>query len=145
MTWEVGCWGRPGSNSAKIAAHVASRARLNLVDFFTQPGAPVPPCLIVVTPNHGDAEIQEDVEKFLVARGREVQRWVVLEIGNYYGFDDWSYGAREKIAAFLRKLGKGEEALPGAGIDTLPTIDWVTLDRWCDEVVARATEAADVV
>jgi hypothetical protein len=142
MGWKIGCWGRPGSNSAKIAAHIAQRGGVELVDFFTDRDAPVPQALVIVTPNHGDAEVQEDVEKFLVARGKEVQQWVVLEIGNYYGFDDWSYGARERIALFMKKNGKPDEALPGGGIDTLPLIDWATLDRWCDTVFRK--EAAHV-
>ena len=142
MAWKIGCWGRPGSNSAKIAAHIAQRAGLELVDFYGDRDAAVPAELVIVTPNHGDAEVQEDVENFLVARGREVQRWVVLEIGNYYGFDDWGYGARERIALFMKKNGKGDEALPGAGIDTLPHIDWATLDRWCETVLHK--EAAHV-
>jgi flavodoxin len=143
MRWKVGCWGRPGSNSAKIAAHIAQRIGGELVDFHSRHDAPIPAHLVIVTPNHGDAEVQEDVEKFLVARGREVAQWVVLEIGNYYGFDDWSYGARERIALYMKKQGKPEEALPGGGIDTLPQIDWATLDRWCEMVLQE--EAADVV
>jgi hypothetical protein len=139
MAWKIGCWGRPGSNSAKLAAHIAQRAGLEMVDFYGNRDAAVPSELVIVTPNHGDAEVQEDVENFLVARGREVQRWVVLEIGNYYGFDDWGYGARERIALFMKKNGKGDEALPGAGIDTLPQIDWATLDRWCDTVLTKET------
>jgi hypothetical protein len=143
MTWTVGCWGRPGSNSAKIAARIAQRAGLGLVDFFSNRDASVPSHLVIVTPNHGDAEVQEDVEKFLVARGHEVQQWVVLEIGNYYGFDDWSYGARERIALFMKRHGKPDEALSGGGIDTLPHVDWATLDRWCDTVLR--VEAAHVI
>ena len=142
MTWKVGCWGRPSSNSAKIAMHIAQRAGLEFVDFFSRSDASMPAKLVIVTPNHGDAELQEDVEKFLVARGKEIGQWVVLEIGNYYGFDDWSYGARERVALYMKKNGKPEEALPGAGIDTLPQIDWATLDRWCDTVFKK--EAAHV-
>lgn len=140
MSWTVGCWGRPGSNSAKIAAHIAQRNGYALTDFFTQQVAAMPERLIILTPNHGDAEVQEDVEKFLVARGHEIQTWVVIEIGNYYGFDDWSFGARERIALYLKKLGKGEEALPGAGIDTLPQTDWKTIDRWCDMLAAKEAD-----
>jgi hypothetical protein len=142
MAWKIGCWGRPGSNSAKIAAHIAQRAGLEMIDFFSNREAAVPAKLVIVTPNHGDAEVQEDVENFLVARGQEVQQWVVLEIGNYYGFDDWGYGARDRIALFMKKNGKGDEALLGGGIDTLPMIDWATLDRWCDTVLQK--EAAHV-
>lgn len=142
MSWEVGCWGRPGSNSARIAAHIAQRAGLEVINFYSEPEAQIPARLVIVTPNHGDAEVQEEVERFLLARGQGVQQWVVVEIGNYGGFDDWSFGARERIALFLKQIGKSDEALPGVGIDTLPRIDWTTLDRWCETVLKR--EVADV-
>ncbi len=142
MAWKVGCWGRPGSNSSKVAAHIARRAGIEVADFFAERDRPVPPQLLIVTPNLGDSEVPEEVERFLVARGPEIRQWVVVEIGNYYGFDDWSYGARERIALHLQSIGVADEALPGAGIDSLPLIDWATLDRWCDEVLLA--EAAHV-
>ena len=52
------------------------------------------------------------------------------------------FGARERIALYMKKNGKGDEALPGAGIDTLPHTDWATLDRWCATVFRK--EAAHV-
>jgi hypothetical protein len=134
MTWIVGIWGRPGSNSEKIALHIGNRIGAPVVNFVASPDAPMASHLVMVAANHGDAEVPEDIEKFLQRRGSEIDRWVVLEIGNYYGFDDWSYGARERIALYLDSIRKGGEVVPGAGIDTLPHIDWVTLDRWCDTI-----------
>jgi len=135
MMWKVGVWGRPGSNSHKIASHVGERVHIELADFFSQPGLAIPEGLVIVSPNYGDAEVPEDIEKFLINRSREINKWVVLEIGNYGGFDDWSFGARERIGLCMKKNGLSEEALPGVGLDTLPRIDWGTLDRWCDTVL----------
>ena len=143
MAWKIGLWGRPGSNSAKIASYVGERVGLEVIDFHTLPLTPIPDGLLIISPNHGDAEVPEDLEKFLLARGGEINNWVVLEIGNYGGFDDWSYGARERIALYMKQQGKKDEAFPGAGIDTLPRIDWHNLTRWCDTIVKSGVRNAD--
>jgi hypothetical protein len=137
MNWTVGCWGRPGSNSAKVAAHIAHRANIPVMDFLSHPELPVPDNLIIVTSNLGDEEVPEDVERFLVSRGNEFRNWTIVEIGNYYGFDDWNYGAGNRIAMHFRYFKTANQTLIGVGIDSLPLIDFLTLDRWCDEVLLK--------
>ncbi len=142
MEWIVGCWARPGSNSAKIATHISNRASIPIIDFLSDPGHPVPKKLIIVTSNLGDEEVPEDLERFLVKRGKEVENWTIVEIGNYYGFDDWNFGAGNRIAMYFRGFESASQSLTGVGIDSLPLIDFRTLDSWCNEVLLKEGENA---
>jgi hypothetical protein len=142
MGWIIGFWGRSGSNSAKVANHISNRANIPIVDFLADPQLAVPQNLIIVTSNLGDEEVPEDLERFLVKRGSEVRNWTIVEIGNYYGFDDWNFGAGNRIAMHLRGLKYARQILIGVGIDSLPMIDFRTLDSWCNEVLLKETENA---
>ncbi|MFN0186055.1 MAG: hypothetical protein ACKVQR_19750 [Aquabacterium sp.] len=130
--WTIGLWGRPESNAAKVASHLASRLQLPVVDYFSQPDAVTPASLLLVTPNMGDGEIPEPVEWFVRDRCATLTRFGVVEIGNFYGFDDWGFGAGDRIRKVL--AGRGlEEGIRPLSLDTLPQIDWDTLERWCTE------------
>jgi hypothetical protein len=142
MEWIVGCWGREGSNSAKVASHIANRAGIPVLDFLADPHREVPNNLIIVTSNLGDEEVPEELERFLVKRGREVRNWTIVEIGNYYGFDDFNFGAGNRIAMHFRGLQTPRQVLTGVGIDSLPFIDFRTLDCWCSEILLKETENA---
>jgi hypothetical protein len=142
MDWIVGCWGRAGSNSAKVASHISNRAKIPVLDFLFNPRLPVPNNLIIVTSNLGDEEVPEELERFLVKRGNEVRNWTIVEIGNYYGFDDFNFGAGNRIAMHFRDFENAKQVLIGVGIDSLPFIDLRTLDAWCNDVLLKAIENA---
>lgn len=120
----------PNSNSMRVVERV--RARLGLADFHVgDPSIPDDSELawIIVVPNYGDGEIQAAMENFLVGTHLRPGRFVVIELGNYYGFDDWGYGAADKVQRLLGARG-GELVFTSLSMDSLPHLDWPTLDRW---------------
>ena len=54
--------------------------------------------------------------------------YVVCEIGNYYGYDDFELGAGRIIIKHMENL-KGNSLLPLYSIDTLPLLDERKLDK----------------
>jgi hypothetical protein len=142
MEWIIGFWGRAGSNSAKVASHISNRAGIPIFDFVSNPQLQVPENLIIVTSNLGDEEVPEELERFLVKRANEVRNWTIVEIGNYYGFDDFNFGAGNRIAMHFRGFESASQILTGVGIDSLPFIDFRTLDSWCSEVLLKEAENA---
>jgi len=90
--------------------------------------------VIFVAPTYGDQELQADMERFLVStRITPEVRYVVCEIGNYYGYDDYRFGSGEIIDRLL--AAKGATRLMNlASIDTLPRLDWQGIDQWIERV-----------
>lgn len=82
-------------------------------------------------PTYGDEELQPDLERFVFGLSRRLEgtRFAVCELGNYYGYDDLSFGAARIIRDRLMGLGACEFVEP-ASIDSFPQMDWDTLRRW---------------
>lgn len=81
----------------------------------------------------GDGELQIDMEKFLVREAMQLHGnpYVICELGNYYGYDDFNFGAERILQHFLKAAG-GVELVEPFSMDSLPHKDWVGLGRWCD-------------
>lgn len=88
--------------------------------------------LIFLASTWGDGELQVDMENFLVRHTLLLsgKPYAICELGNYYGYDDFEFGAAEIIKHCLDKAG-GMELIEPFSMDSLPFKDWGTLDRWC--------------
>lgn len=87
---------------------------------------------IFVASTWGDGELQIDMEGFLV-RWKHIfnlQQFVVCELGNYYGYDDFEFGALNIMREELLSVG-GLEMFEPLCFDSIPKKDWDTLKRWC--------------
>ena len=84
---------------------------------------------ILIASTWGDGELQEDMERFLITSSElSDAKFIIIELGNYYGYDDFSFGAG-KIMADIVSL-KGGKVIDMISIDSLPIIDWETVDKW---------------
>lgn len=88
--------------------------------------------LIFFSSTWGDGELQVDMEAFLVREALQLhgQPYVICELGNYYGYDDFNFGAERILHYFLDAAGGVELAEPFS-MDSLPHKDWIGLERWC--------------
>lgn len=127
----------PNSNSMQVVERVRSKTDAKCFA-ITDPDLPDDPRhdWIIVVPNYGDGEIQAGVESFLVGTRVSFRRFSILELGNYYGFDEWGYGAADKIHRLLAER-QGEQFFSHLSMDTLPKMDWTTLDRWIAALTAE--------
>ena len=91
--------------------------------------------LLFLAPTYGDEELQEDMEAFLQYLPADMgkQYFAACELGNYYGYDDFTYGAVPIMRRELLARGCREWSTP-VSVDSLPKKDWDVFARWCTEL-----------
>jgi flavodoxin I len=79
----------------------------------------------------GDGELQEDMESLLVRLpiSLEARHYALCELGNYYGYDDFEFGALRILSEFLQRSG-GMELVEPFCMDSLPKKDWAGFEKW---------------
>lgn len=85
--------------------------------------------VVFICPTYGDEELPHAMEDFLTNIQIESKNYVVCETGNYYGYDDFQFGASRIIEGYLNGLG-WKKFYPSFSVDALPTIDWEPFDIW---------------
>ena len=88
---------------------------------------------IFLTPTVGNEELSEPFEALFD------QKWVdfsdtfyaICELGNYYGFELFEYGAAKILHQLIRARG-GKEFYRTLSLDTLPMIDWDLFNAWAE-------------
>jgi flavodoxin len=88
--------------------------------------------LIFFSPTYGDEELQDDMEKFLSICNNDLSNkfYAICELGNYYGYDDFSFGAMKIIRRKLDALN-AKQLIQPLSMDSLPKKDWNALEKWC--------------
>lgn len=91
--------------------------------------------LMFFSPTYGDEELQPDMEKFIRDFSLDMsgKQFVICELGNYYGYEDFSFGAMPIIRRHLLELG-GKEMCSPLSLDAMPRVEWGQLRRWVEYV-----------
>jgi flavodoxin len=91
--------------------------------------------LMFFSPTYGDEELQPDMEKFIrdFSLNLSGKHFVICELGNYYGYDDFSFGAMPILRRHLLGLG-GQELCSPLSLDAMPRVEWNQLNRWIEYV-----------
>jgi flavodoxin len=100
--------------------------------------------LIFLASTWGDGELQVDMERFFVncRMALDGKHYAVCELGNYYGYDDFEFGALRIIQHHLQLWG-GHELVEPFSMDSLPRKDWAGFARWCDLINRTVKESRD--
>jgi len=79
----------------------------------------------------GDGELQIDMENFFVKHRLELtgKAYAICELGNYYGYDDFEFGALHIMQGLLARSG-GRELIEPFCMDSLPRKDLENFQRW---------------
>lgn len=85
--------------------------------------------IIFICPTYGDEELPADMEKFLINLKLTNKLYVICELGNYYGYEEFEFGAKKIIENCLKTL-LWKEFFPSLSLDSLPIIDWNTFYTW---------------
>lgn len=88
---------------------------------------------LFICPTYGDEELPHDMEDFLLKLNVKNKLFVICEIGNYYGYDDFTFGAKEVIQRYLQSLG-WKKFYSGISLDVIPVIRWNVLNTWKDKL-----------
>jgi flavodoxin I len=81
----------------------------------------------------GDGELQIDMENFFIRHliNLNGKPYAICELGNYYGYDDFTFGAAYILKNLLEKWN-GYELVESFSMDSFPLKDWNSLARWCN-------------
>ena len=85
--------------------------------------------IVFICPTYGDEELPHAMEDFLTNLEIKNKKYVVCETGNYYGYDDFQFGASKIIEGCLDALN-WKKFYPSFSVDALPTIDWEPFYEW---------------
>lgn len=88
---------------------------------------------IFFCPTYGDEELPESMEQFLLNFKLLNKKYTICELGNYYGYDDYQFGALKIINYHLNNLG-WQEVVESFSLDSLPRIDWDSFKNWENKV-----------
>jgi flavodoxin len=82
-------------------------------------------------PTYGSEELQTDMEDFLARFQLELNgKWfAICELGNYYGYDDYSFGAMRIIRHHLLNQ-RARELCEPLSLDSFPKVPWDHLFDW---------------
>ena len=97
--------------------------------------------LIFFASTAGDQELQVDMERFLARVTVQLQgkHYVICELGNYFGYADFEFGAEKILHHVLNECG-GTEFLEPFAMDAFPRKDWKGLTRWCSLLNQKVME-----
>jgi flavodoxin I len=104
----------------KINSHNVAEGNIDLNDYDL---------ILIFSPTYGDGEVEEQMEDFLMDLDVHNKKFAVCELGNYYGYDDYEFGAAKIIITHLKSL-KWEIIYPTLSLDSMPTINWPAFDAW---------------
>jgi flavodoxin len=87
--------------------------------------------LIFLSSTWGDGELQEDMENFFTGNKLDLQgrHYALCELGNYYGYDDFEFGAL-RVMQCVVAAANGVEFHEPFCMDSYPRKDWEGFDRW---------------
>ncbi len=97
--------------------------------------------LFIFCPTYGDEELQDDMENFLRRFDLDLtgKHFAICELGNYYGYNDFSFGAMRIIRERLLEL-HGEELCEPLSLDSMPKMSSDHLLRWVELVNSKLHE-----
>jgi flavodoxin len=94
--------------------------------------------LLLFTPTYGDEELHDVMEDFLRRIDRPLTglRFAICELGNYGGYDDFSFGAMRIVRQRLLERNATELG-SHLSLDSMPRLDEAQLARWIRDVNQR--------
>ena len=136
-------YGSSHGRTRKVVADAVSRLRFpvdvqDVKELKSPAGLKAYGLWVVFCPTYGDEELQPDIEAFLGSLEPDLKgvQFTICELGNYYGYDDFAFGALQIIRLELEKRGANLWSTP-LSLDSLPKIPWEQLYRWVESLNRR--------
>lgn len=124
---------KPGNNYT-VASTIAARLGCDTLAATDSPSLEKYDVVVFVTANAGDEELPPPMENFLSSITLTGKSYLVVEIGNYFGLNNY-FGCRRVVIGLLDKLGW--TFLGDLAVDSVPQLDEAALAAWVDEVQAK--------
>jgi flavodoxin len=87
--------------------------------------------IFLCSPTYGSEELHIDMESFIVKNKNffNNKRLCLIETGNFYGYENFSFGAGVNMYNFFIKI-PCMFFYKNLSLDTFPKTDYFTLNRW---------------
>lgn len=86
--------------------------------------------VLFLCPTYGDEELPEDMENFIINLKIKNKLFVICELGNYYGYDTFEFGAKKIIKNKLKTLG-WKQFYKNYSLDSFPKINnFENFNKW---------------
>lgn len=129
----------PNGTSAQIVKRLQEKLVFpvtpqNISDAAVSPSAVTSfDMVFFLTATYGDQELNDAVEEFVLRMDTDLSKvkYLVCEVGNYYGYDDYTFGSGMIIERFLDGR-KAKRVMKTNSVDSLPRIDWKQVDAWIE-------------
>lgn len=92
--------------------------------------------ILFIIPTYGDEELPLEFEDYFINLDLRYKSYIVCELGNYFGYDEYEWGTSKIISNYLNKLG-WREYHPSLSLDSFPDIDWDILTKWGKSVIKK--------
>ena len=87
-----------------------------------------------LSPTYGDEELPLDLEDYLINIKDKKKLFTVCELGNYFGYDEFSWGAAKIIYNFCIKKLNWHLFYPINSVDSFYNIDFPKILTWKDQL-----------
>lgn len=94
--------------------------------------------IIFVFSNCGDEELHPILEEYLINLRVKNKKYILCELGNYFGFEMDCFGCKIVVQKLLKDLGWVE--LNNVSIDSFPDLDLTSFNEWVkvlDEILSK--------
>lgn len=97
--------------------------------------------LLFFSPTYGDEELQVDMEEFVLRNPLDLtgKHFAICELGSYYGYEDFSFGAMKILREHLLSW-KGTELCEPLSLDSFPRVNREHLLNWVDYLNGKINE-----
>ncbi len=126
----------------RIASHIKDRCELttriynvrDVHNFYDLVFDKKNDIIVFCSPTYSSEELHIDMENFLINNQEKLLncKYTIIETGSYYGYEDFTFGAKKILSTFLKKL-KCSEVFECLSLDTFPRVDTETLNIWCSK------------
>jgi len=131
----------PNGTSAQLVQRMQEKLRfpveaLNVSDVSVDPaGIKKYDYSFFLTATYGDQELNDAIEAFVLRLDKDLStvKYLVCEVGNYYGYDDHAFGSGQIVERFLDDRG-AQRVMNTNSVDSLPRIDWKQVDAWIGQL-----------
>jgi|688.fasta_scaffold42161_6 hypothetical protein len=110
---------------------VALKFDLNAIHVSHSP--PLQGIVAFFCPTYGDEELPPEMDGFIYRIQTESLQYVLCELGNYFGQDDFEFGAARIIKTKLDSLGWSQIGRT-LSLDSFPKIDWSAFYDWKNDI-----------
>jgi flavodoxin len=117
----------------KVATKLSESLKIPKVSSQTFPNLENYSLVIIVTSNYGDEELPLPMEQFLLKIKEKNKFFTIIELGNYYGYDEYNFGAQKIIKNYLQSLDL-QEFFPSLSLDSFPKMDIGLFLSWKEKL-----------